>query len=395
MASATLILLVLVAGAFQVVQLNNLPEPRDFDRIIIFAEPHSEMFQAEKTEAVINIEGLFGDAVLEILKREGYEVSIAVGDFHDPEMVSTVKRLNTGGIKVWVWPLHPLADGYWLSADNAAEFPRLYEKFQRWVKDNELEVTGVMLDMEPSYADVELLRKKAKEGGIFGTLVFLTGRRDRELHLKAKNIYDDMVKKIKADGYEVSTFNYPYVLDDALDGDSSIAEMFHIVQVDSDVSVYMLYRSFFKDSGLGAGSANIVSYARASAAKGGSVGIGNYLSDDLDFSDFEADIRIAARYSPVLHIYNLEALVTRGWLEKIADIDHNKPVRTPLPERIFIVGYRTFFFSLDLFSGMSGIYSFLILAVIWLLPGIYFYRRISRKHIFRRRDSESSQAIQP
>ncbi len=368
------LLSITIAGTIKTVKMKHPPEPRPLERVIIFTEIGNKIFEVEgRDTGGVDIEGFFTVELVGKLKDAGYEVSMAVDDFANPKIVSVIKRLNKAGVKVWVWPLHSMEDGYWLATDNADKFPALYEKFSVWVSDNNIKIHGVMLDMEPTYGDVQKLKEAVRGGGMTGAVKFLLNNRDKELNVEAYKIYSEMVEKMQGDGFEVSTFDYAYIIDDALDGDNSIAEMFHIVYVDSDFSIPMLYRSFFKDSGLGTGGANVLSYALV--LDGNSAGIGSYMKDYLNVEDFREDIRIAARCSPVVHIYNLESLVGRGWLDEIEKIDIEKPVEISTVSALTIFGYRTFFFLLDLFTGTSRLYSIPSFVFVWTLLIIFFYRR--------------------
>lgn len=368
------ILSILIAGAVKVVKMKSPPEPRPLTRVVIFTEIGNKIFEVEgRDTGGVDIEGLFTPGLIGRLKDAGFEVSMAVDDFDNPKTVSVIRRLNTAEVKVWVWPLHPMEDGYWLAADNADKFPTLYERFKKWVDNNDLVIQGVMFDMEPTYNDVQKLKEVVKAGGIMGAVKYLLGRRNPKLNEEAEKIYTEMVGKIREDGFEVSTFDYAYIIDDRFDGDTSIAEMFHIVYVDADFSVSMLYRSFFKDSGLGTGGANVLSYALV--LDGNSAGIGSYMKDYLDVDDLREDIRIAARCSPVVHIYNLEALVNRGWLDEIENVDIEAPVEITTAGALTIFGYRTFFTLLDLFTGASRAYSLPVFFGLWILLTAFFYRR--------------------
>ena len=360
-----LALVVIIASGFVSVRKTiNLPEPGPIERIIIFAEINSGIFAVENRDTGgLDIETLFSDEVIEILVDRGYEISLAVDDFDDQTTIRVIRRLNDAGVPVWIWPLHPMEDGYWLATDNADKMPGLYDRFRRWVEDNGLVITGVMFDMEPTYDDVQQLKEEVREGGIPAAVKYLVARRDGDLHAEAVGIYSDMVDTIRADGYQVSTFNYPYLIDDRKDGDDSMAEMFHIAFVESDIDAYMIYRSFFKDSGLGTGSGNVVSYAVE--LSGASASLGSYMKEYLDETHLEADIRIAARTSPVVHLYNLEALVMHGWLEGLSEIDPAVPVEVSVGEAAMIYGYRTFFFVLDLFVGESRAFVWPLVLVIW------------------------------
>jgi len=355
---------IVAAGAVCVHRTINLPEPESIERVIIFAEINSSIFEVEKRDTGgLDMETLFSDEVIAILADRGYEISLAVDNFDDPATIRVIKRLNGAGVLVWVWPLHPMEDGYWLATDNADRMPGLYDRFSRWVEENDLIITGVMFDMEPTYDDVQRLKEVVGEGGIPAAVKYLVTRRDGDLHTNAVSVYAEMVDVIRADGYQVSTFNYPYLIDDRRDGDDSIAEMFHIAFVDSDIDAYMMYRSFFKDSGLGTGSGNVASYA--GELSGASASLGSYMKDYLDVTHLEADIRIAARTSPVVHLYNLEALVMHGWLEGLSDIDQTAPVEVSVGEAAMIFCYRTFFFMLDLFVGESTRFAWPLIFVIW------------------------------
>ncbi len=368
------ILSVLFAGTMAVVKMKSPPEPKSLTRVVIFTEIGNKIFEVEgRDTGGMDVEGLFTNELIGKLKNAGYEVSMAVDDFNNPKFVSVIRRLNSAGVKVWVWPLHPMEDGYWLAADNADKFPALYDRFKEWVDKNNLKIQGVMLDMEPTYDDVQKLKEVVREGGMAGAVKYLLGRRDPELNAGAEVIYADTIGKIREDGFEVSTFDYAYIIDDRLDGDTSIAQMFHIVYVDSDFSVSMLYRSFFKDSGLGTGGANVLSYALA--LDDNSAGIGSYMKDYLDVEDMREDIRIAARCSPVVHIYNLESLVGRGWLDEIEKVDIEEPIDISIASALTIFGYRTFFFLLDLFTGASRLYSLPVFFGLWILLTVFFYRR--------------------
>ena len=368
------ILSISIAGTVKTIKMKYPPEPKPLERVVIFTEIGNKIFEVEgRDTGGIDIEGLFTEEIIGKLKNGGHEVSMAVDDFDNPKIISVIKRLNRAEVKVWVWPLHSMEDGYWLAADNADKFPALYERFTGWISNNDIKIHGVMLDMEPTYGDVQKLKEAVSGGGMPGAVKFLLGQRDKELNIEAVKIYKGMVEEIRKDGFEVSTFDYAYLIDDALDGDNSIAEMFHIVYVDSDFSISMLYRSFFKDSGLGTGGANVLSYALV--LDGNSAGIGSYMKDYLDVEDFREDIRIAARCSPVVHIYNLESLVGRGWLDEIEKTDIEKSVEISVVSALTIFGYRTFFFLLDLFTGTSRLYFFPFLIGVWTLLAIFFYRR--------------------
>ncbi len=372
-----LIILIVIVVAFSygrgVAVLGCSGEPKKIQRVILFTEIGNSIFETEKRDTGgLTVDTLYSESILKLLRSRGYEVSRAVDRFND-ENADIIRRLNRAGVRVWVWPLHTMDDGYWHSADNASKLPDLYDRFMSWLKKNGLEVHGIMLDMEPDYNAVQLLKKNVKGKGTLGTIRYLLKNRDPITNYEARTIYASMIDRMKRDGFEVSTFNYPYILDDLLDGDFSIAEMFHIAYVPSDIDAYMLYRSFYADSGLGYGEANIKLYAKN--LKGGSASFGSYMRKDITFEQFADDLRLAARYSPVVHIYSLEALVKRGWLETMKGIDLTDEVDIPLGQNAFINAYQHVFIILDLFTGPSVIYPIGLLSLTWIVIGVFIYRR--------------------
>ncbi len=372
-----LVFLIIIVVVFSygraVIALECSKEPRKLQRVIIFTEIGNQIFEKEKRDTGgYTVNSLYSESILKTIRTRGYEISRAVDRFNE-QNAQVIRKLNDAGIRVWIWPLHTMEDGYWHSADNASKLPELYRRFKNWIDSNNLEVHGIMLDMEPDYDSVQRLKENVKGKGTLGTIRYLLKNRDPKKNYQARTIYASMVDRMKEDGFEVSTFNYPYILDDLLDGDFAIAEMFNIAYVPSDIDAYMLYRSFFDDSGLGTGVANIKLYAKN--LKGGSASFGSYMRDEITFDQFADDLRLAAQYSPVVHLYSLEGLVMREWLTKIKDIDLTEEVDIPLGQNLFINAYQHIFIILDLFTGSSVIYPIGLLSLTWIVLGVFIYRR--------------------
>jgi hypothetical protein len=69
-------------------------------------------------------------------------------DYSD-ERAGVVRRLNAAGVPVVGIPLLPLAEGYYFTADNAAQAAGSYQEFAAWTRRHELVWDGVGLDIEP------------------------------------------------------------------------------------------------------------------------------------------------------------------------------------------------------------------------------------------------------
>ncbi len=360
---------------YQVFKTMNIPKPKAFSRTIIFTETGCKIFENDKSKKnPVKLIDLFPDDTLKTIKKNNYEISMAIDRF-DNVNASAVKLLNQKNIKVWIWPLHDINDGYWLSNDNAEKITTLYKKTKDWIINNKLNIQGIMLDMETSYQDAQTMKNIGIQKGTTGIISYLLKRNDKGLYNRAVSEYSRIINQIKKDGYETSTFNYPYVLDDKFVGETSIQQMFHVCYVKSDIPVYMLYRSFFKDSGLGTAGANVISYA--GFLKGASIGIGSYMEDYLDYNDFSEDMAISSRYSRIVHIYNLESLIQRGWLDKLSKIDFNKPVKITFKDSFSITGYRLFFWILSLITDFNKFIYLSIFLVLWLSLAVYIYFKIS------------------
>jgi hypothetical protein len=50
----------------------------------------------------------------------------------------------------------------------------------------------------------------------------------------------------------------------------------------------------------------------------------------LTLQAFERDLRLAAQYTESIHVFSLEGCVAHGWLERIAELDWDAPVKVPL-----------------------------------------------------------------
>ena len=92
---------------------------------------------------------LFADSsVIEDLLALRARVALMVSDFSD-ERAGVVRRLNSAGIPVVGIPLLPLAEGYYFTADNAAQAAECYQQWRAWTGRHGLAWVGVGLDIEP------------------------------------------------------------------------------------------------------------------------------------------------------------------------------------------------------------------------------------------------------
>jgi hypothetical protein len=87
-------------------------------------------------------------SVIEDLLALRARVALMLSDFSD-ERAGVVRQLNAAAIPVVGIPLLPLAQGYYFTADNAAEAAGRYQEWQEWTRRHGLTWQGVGLDIEP------------------------------------------------------------------------------------------------------------------------------------------------------------------------------------------------------------------------------------------------------
>lgn len=279
--------------------------------------------------------------VVTTLTREGYGVALALPDLSD-ERVQVIKQLNLHSVPVVAWLLLPTAAGYWFNLKNYPHALAAYEAFRHWTFNHDLQFAGVGLDIEPALSEVQNAHANSS-GALFARL---WRARRNTLFPAARAAYTDLVVNIRHDGYKVYAYQLPFVVDDRRAGTTVIQRMLDIVDLPVDEEVLMCYSSLLPPS-VPHGDLNgafVYSYGvHADGIAVGSTGGGVILDPlsgaqarRLGWDDLSRDLRIAARFSPVVHVFSLEGCVEQSWLERIATIPWSTPVPVPRPDRVWI-----------------------------------------------------------
>lgn len=279
--------------------------------------------------------------VIPTLVEQGYGVALALPDLSD-ERAEVVRQLNAHGIPVVAWLLLPAAAGYWFNLKNYPHALAAYDTFRQWTTDHELHFTGVGLDIEPSLSDMQTVHNRSRTQ----VLGRLWRARGNALFPAARAAYTDLVISIRHDGYSVYAYQLPFVVDDRRAGTTLIQRMFDIVDLPVDEEVLMCYSSLLP-ADVPHGDLNgafVYSYGvHADGIAVGSTGGGVVIdpitgaqAQRLSWDAFSRDLRIAAHFSPTVHIFSLEGCVEHGWLHRIAHIPWGKPVEVPRYDRIAI-----------------------------------------------------------
>ena len=160
---------------------------------------------------------LFADSsVIEDLLALRARVALMVSDFSD-ERAGVVRRLNSAGIPVVGIPLLPLAEGYYFTADNAAQAAECYQQWRAWTGRHGLAWVGVGLDIEP---DARIyLQIMDNPWGLARML--LPRLFDRARPDRSRAAYRELVDRIRADGWAVENYQFPLIADERRAGSTS------------------------------------------------------------------------------------------------------------------------------------------------------------------------------
>lgn len=297
------------------------------------------------------------------------------------ERAALVQLLNAHDIPVIAWLLLPEAEGYWFNLHNYPHALVAYRAFRHWTQAHQLRFAGVGLDIEPALSESQKLQSAAS----FATLWRLSRARHNALFPAARNAYTDLVVNIRHDGYQVYAYQLPFVVDDRRAGTTLVQRMFDVVDLPVDEEVLMCYSSLLPTALIGSdlNGAFVSSYGvhadgLAIGSTGGGVIIDPVTGEQakrLGWEAFVRDLRIAARYTPTVHIFSLEGCVAQGWLTRIPQLDWTTPVIVPRQDRLKITFVRGLLATV-LFGSRFGV---TILGWLgWALAGWLMLRRHAR-----------------
>jgi hypothetical protein len=275
----------------------------------------------EPLQALFEQPGLF-----EQLQRLNAGICLAVMDF-SPQRLEVVQRLNAAGIPVNAWLLLPQAQGYWLNLDNAAAASSRYAQFIAWTRQNNLDWEAIGLDIEPDIHlfDQILSRPWNAVPRIARNLLSTT-------RLATAQRYHALAAQIRADGYEVETYQFPFIIDERLAHSTFLQRALGLVDLPADREILMLYSSFLRWAGPGL----LWSYAYQAGCVGvGSTGGGVSVNNldripPLTWPELEQDMFLAYQVADRIFIFSLEGCIAQGYLDFIEQIDWSRH-SIPLP----------------------------------------------------------------
>jgi hypothetical protein len=258
-----------------------------------------------------------GPAVIDDLLALGARVALMCSDFSD-ERAGVVRRLNTAGVPVVGIPLLPLAEGYYFTADNTEAAAECYRQWSAWTRQHGLVWDGVGLDIEP---DARFYLQIMH--GAWGLVPMLAPRLlDRARPARSRAAYQELVARIRADGWQVENYQFPLIADERQAG-SDLLQRLALVDVATDREVWMLYSSFMRALGPGL----IWAYGPEAAAIGvGTTGGGPDIPGSpqmpaLSWQELARDLRLARHFCDHILIHSLEGCVWQGFLPRLRSFE--------------------------------------------------------------------------
>lgn len=299
-------------------------------------------------------------------------VNVAIKeDLHDRSFLRAVCRAaEDNALALRLWPLLSQANGYWANQQNVEAFITYVQTLRGWAAKDCPRLEGFVVDLEMPYdRAMELQDLFAQHGSVADLLDFLLLGIDEDLFEAARLRFTDLVQDLGAQGYLVSASTMPMIVDDAEDGDESIAKaLWTPVQgVPYDKISFQVYRTHYDavygqaiaDGPVSFPSGLITSYASSIVAHYGdqgaidlgivgSAGVGG-LPGMTDAAQLQGDIAaaLAAGIPPGrIQVFSLDGLFEMD--DRAAWITLPEPAASPVDASTLEI--RELFNSLDLFG---------------------------------------------
>jgi hypothetical protein len=263
------------------------------------------------------------------------------------ELVAFLGDARAAGVEVRPWLQLPGA-GIWMNEDNAQAFADFTQTFLDWAGANGVPVEWLIFDLEPSFEYAQQIQASADSGGVLAAIELLASHQDFEQFEAARQIIRDLVEQLHDSGIQVMAVTLPWTIDDLVDGDADIQDMFDtpLADVEWDQISVILYRPTLSDLlGVRLRPGYVSSYARSMASRYGDraqVAIGNIATPGLlvppgyteSFSVYR-DVT-AARSAGVgdVSLYSLDGMVLEGgpdvWLSAATRTTLSRPYLDPI-----------------------------------------------------------------
>jgi hypothetical protein len=296
-------------------------------RLTFFCELESEPLAA-----------LIDDRLIADLGELNASLSLGILDL-SVERARVVRKLNRAGVPVVAWLLLPREQGYWFNLYNAPQALARYREFKLWTAQEGLSWDGVGLDIEPDIREMTKLAERDWSAlpGILRRVLDFKGQRE------AIRTYHDLVNQIRADGYRVDSYQFPFIADERKVGSTFLQRLAGLVDIPVDREVWMLYTSFVRPNGAGllaSYSPEAQSIGLGSTGGGVELDLGEMRARPLTWDELARDLRLAWCWCDDLHIFSLEGCLRQGFIEHLKNFTWDMPMMTPHTSQARVDGWR-------------------------------------------------------
>ncbi len=168
------------------------------------------------------------DTYIAFADDHALNVNVAlIRDTHDRAFLETAcDAAWARNMTLRLWPLLPEDEGYWPNQGNAEAFSDWTHTLLDWAEQWEpcRHIDGVAIDMEMDWARTqELVALGESEAGLDDIAAFFTDDVDEERFEDARAEYQDLCGYIGSLGLRCMLTTLPVLVDDALDGDETLA----------------------------------------------------------------------------------------------------------------------------------------------------------------------------
>ncbi|RPI78352.1 MAG: hypothetical protein EHM41_25245, partial [Chloroflexi bacterium] len=255
-------------------------------------KPHLTFFCQLETPV---LQALFSVPDIAYLGELNASVSLGILDLSQ-ERAEVVKRLNEAGVPVIAWLLLPKEQGHWFSLENADLAFDRYQNFLAWTETNGLQWAGIGLDIEPDVSFIEEFHRLSVSRSRI-LMKILRQVFDRRRLTRARKVYRDLILRMKADGYKVDTYQFPFIVDERKSSSTLLQRAVGMVDLPVDREVLMTFSSYLRPYGPGF----IWSYGQDGASigigsTGGGVDLGVLETRPLTWKELSRDLRLAWVY---------------------------------------------------------------------------------------------------
>lgn len=195
-------------------------------------------------------------------------LALGVERVGDPSFARLSRQATDLGLAVWLWPLFPFEQGYWLGEHNAALLPALMRDVLSWRRRREgVACQGVSFDLEPAHDYARELRRRP----VHRLFELLVRHVEPERFEVARVHLGRAIDVLHVAGVEAHAVTFPLVLDcpagctvleDALD--------IPLSDLDWDEASFMVYQTAFAELvGTWLGPSLVFAYAKSAVERFG------------------------------------------------------------------------------------------------------------------------------